>query len=215
MNTKQENIERFNAIAAEWDEDPKRLRMGQEVAQAMLAALAPSGRERALEFGAGTGLVTLPMASKLAHVIAMDSSAGMLAVLRKKCAAANLKHVEIIEGTVPEQLPNESLDLIYSSMTLHHVEDVAGLLQILATHLKPGGHVAFADLDAEDGHFHADDAKGVAHHGFDRKELGGWLRTAGFTEVKFSTASTARKERDDGSVHDYPIFLAVARKSAK
>lgn len=215
MDTKQQNVERFNAIASEWDEDSKRVHMGQQVAQAMLAALAPDGRERALEFGAGTGLVTLEMAPRLAQVTALDSSTGMLTVLRQKCAKSGLRRVQIIEGAVPEQLPDGPFDLIYSSMTLHHVEDVAGLLRILAQHVKPGGHVALADLDVEDGRFHADDAMGVVHRGFDRNTFGSWLRAAGLTDLKFSTAFTAHKEREDGSAHDYPIFLAIARKPGR
>ncbi|MEO6778240.1 MAG: methyltransferase domain-containing protein, partial [Gemmatimonadaceae bacterium] len=84
QNIKQANVERFNTIASEWDSNPGRVLMAQTVAQAMRAALSPTGEERALEFGAGTGLVTLLMAPSLAHVTALDSSQGMLDVLRQK-----------------------------------------------------------------------------------------------------------------------------------
>lgn len=213
MDTRQANVERFNDVAAEWDNDPKRVLMAQKIARAMRAALEPTGQERALEFGAGTGLVTLLMAPRLARVTVMDSSARMLAVLRDKCERKHLTEVEIVEGAVPEQLPSGPFDLIYSSMTLHHIEDVPGLLRTLALHLTVDGRVALADLDTEDGGFHAADVEGVAHHGFDRATFGDWLRAAGFTDVQFSTAFTARKERDDGTAHAYPIFLAIARKS--
>ncbi len=211
MNIKQANVERFNTIASEWDSNPGRVLMAQTVAQAMRAALSPTGKEQALEFGAGTGLVTLLIAPTLAHVTALDSSAGMLDVLRQKCEMTGLKSVETIEGTVPDQLPDAQYDLIYSSMTMHHVEDVRALLNTLAHHLKPGGRVALADLDAEDGGFHGE-AKGVVHQGFARETFGNWLRDAGFDDVKFSTAFTAHRERDDGTTHDYPIFLAIASK---
>src|SRR5690606_12222852 len=101
--------------------------------------------------------------------------------------------------------------LIYSSMTLHHVEDVQGLLKTLAHHLRPGGRVALADLDAEDGGFHRE-ATGIAHHGFARDTFARWLRDAGFDNVHLSTAFSARRESDDGSMREYPIFLAVASK---
>lgn len=211
MDTKQANVERFNEIASEWDSDPKRVQMAESVAKAMLAALSPSGQETALEFGAGTGGVTLQMAPRLARVTALDSSAGMLEVLRRKCEAQRLTQVETIEGSVPDGLPAAQYDLIYSSMTLHHVEDVPALLGALAAHLKPGGRVALADLDAEDGGFHGD-AKGVVHHGFAREALGTWLRDAGFTDAAFSTASTVERVADDGTTRAYPIFLVVARK---
>ncbi len=211
MDIKQANVERFNTIASEWDSDPGRVLMAQKVARAMRAALSPSGQERALEFGAGTGLVTLLMARTLAHVTALDSSAGMLDVLRQKCERKGLTQVETIEGAVPDQLPDAQYDLIYSSMTMHHVEDVLALLRTLADHVKPGGRVALADLDAEDGRFHGE-TKGVVHHGFARETFGNWLREAGFANVQFSTAFTVHRESDDGIAHDYPIFLAIANK---
>ena len=163
MDINHANVDRFNTIASEWDSDPGRVFMAQKVARAMRTALSPTGEEQALEFGAGTGLVTLLMAPKLAHVTALDSSAGMLDVLRQKCERKQLAQVETIEGLVPDQLPDAQYDLIYSSMTMHHIDDVPALLKTLAGHLKPGGRVALADLDAEDGCFHRE-AKGVAHH---------------------------------------------------
>lgn len=211
MDIKQANVERFNAIASEWDSNSGHVLMARTVAQAMLDALSLTGEGSALEFGAGTGLATVLMAGKLAHVTALDSSAGMLDVLRQKCEKEQLTHVEVIEGTVPEQLPDARYDLIYSSMTMHHVEDVPALLKTLAAHVNPGGRVALADLDAEDGGFHGE-AKGVAHRGFERETFANWLREAGFSDVQFSTASTILRESNDGTMHDYPIFLAIARK---
>lgn len=213
MDTQSANQQRFNDIAPDWDSDPQRVLMGQKIARAIRAALTPRGTEDALEFGAGTGLLTMILAPALATVTALDASTGMLAVLRDKCARKRVVNVQVIEGQVPDDLPERPFDLIYSSMTLHHVEDVPGLLKVLAAHLTPGGRIALADLDAEDGGFHGDVA-GVMHHGFDRDTFRAWLADAGFTDVAFSTAFTAHRERDDGSVHDYPVFLAVATRSA-
>ncbi|HEX7348635.1 MAG TPA: hypothetical protein VF264_03150, partial [Rhodanobacteraceae bacterium] len=52
------------------------------------------------------------------------------------------------------------------------------------------------------------------HHGFERATFGAWLGAAGFVDVRFSTAFTVQREREDGSRQAYPIFLAVARKPA-
>lgn len=209
----QANIARFDALANAWDSDPQRVFMAQKIARAMRNVLAPSGNEQALELGAGTGLVTLIMARHLAQVTALDASAGMLAVLRAKCAAKQLANVAIVAGHVPQAIPAVHYDLVYASMLLHHVVDVSALLGVLFDHLAPGGRVALADLDTEDGSFHGD-AEGVAHHGFDRATFATWLRGAGFAEPQFSTAYTVPREADDGSMREYPIFLAVAQRPA-
>ncbi|MGH8116101.1 MAG: class I SAM-dependent DNA methyltransferase [Rhodanobacteraceae bacterium] len=211
MNLDQTNVDRFNDIAAEWDEEPGRVAMARSVAAAMVAALGPGTTESALEFGCGTGLVTLELVPHFAHLTAMDASSGMLGILRKKCERQGVTNITLIEGNVPDGIPHEPYDVIASSMTMHHVEDVAGLLRVLFAHLKPGGRVALADLDAEDGSFHGD-AKGVAHHGFERAAFEQMLVAAGFESIRISTAHVVHKDRDDGG-NDYPIFLAVASKA--
>lgn len=213
MEIEQANIERFNEIAAHWDEDPARVRMAEAVAQSMLAALTPQGSEQVLEFGCGTGLITLAVAPHVAHITAMDSSTEMLAVLRHKCEQCSVANLTLRQGTVPDDLPDASYDLVVSSMTLHHVADVGHLFRILFDRLKPGGRVAFADLDTEDGSFHGD-APGVAHHGFERAGFKRLLAGAGFDAVRFSTAYKARKQDERGAAREYSIFLAVARKPA-
>lgn len=207
------NAARFDALANDWDSDPRRVFMAQKIARAMRHALEPGGSETALELGAGTGLVTLIMARHVAHLTALDVSTGMLEVLRAKCAAKHLANVDAIAGGLPEAIPSARYDLIYASMLLHHIADVPGLLSVLFEHLVPGGRVALADLDAEDGGFHGD-VEGVAHHGFARDVLAGWLHDAGFTVPQWSTAHTVQREADDGSVREYPIFLAVAQRPA-
>jgi 2-polyprenyl-3-methyl-5-hydroxy-6-metoxy-1,4-benzoquinol methylase len=207
----QANIDRFNGIAAEWDEEPARIEMAEAVATAMLAALAPSGAEQALEFGCGTGLVTLRLAARVAQVTAMDSSAQMLDVLRRKCERNGVSNVTPRQGSVPGQLPEATFDCIVSSMTLHHVEDVNGLFLALLGHLVPGGRIALADLDAEDGSFHGDKT-GIAHHGFDRDTVRQGLRNAWFESIEFSTAHVAQREDAEGAPRDYSIFLFVATR---
>ena len=98
-------------------------------------------------------------------------------------------------------------DLIVSAMAMHHVKDTAKLLRTLFDHLAPGGQLALADLDREDGDFHPPGIEGVFHHGFDRGQLAAKLRAAGFTDVAIETACEVDKEG-----RRYPIFLATATR---
>lgn len=207
----RDNVERFNAVAAEWDEDPRRIGTARAVARAILEAVRPRGSERALEFGAGTGLVTALLAPALGEVVAVDSSAGMLRVLEEKRRSLELGNVRTERHDLAREPPAGTFDLIFSSMTLHHIEDVADLFVRLAGLLAPGGWLAVADLDAEDGMFHAD-PKGIAHHGFARSDVEDWLREAGLENVRIGTVHAVRKAGEDGRERAYPISLATARK---
>lgn len=207
----QANIDRFNEIAANWDDKPGRVNMAQSVARTIAAHIPEAGGGNALEFGCGTGLVTAMLAPQCARVVAMDSSEGMLQVLKGKIDELSLTNVETLEGDLSKTLPEGPFDLIFSSMTLHHIEDVQGLASRLNGILKPGGQIALADLEAEDGSFHGD-MPGIAHHGFKRDVLTGWLEAAGFENIRFEHAYTMNKAGDDGVERQFPIFLVTARK---
>jgi len=58
-------------------------------------------------------------------------------------------------------------DLIFSAMALHHVQNTDALLDRFASLTAPGGWIALADLDTEDGTFHSGDS-GPVHPGFNR-----------------------------------------------
>ena len=207
----QANIQRFNDVAATWDDKPGRLAMARHVAAAMLQRLAPAGSGRMLEFGCGTGLITALLAPSFQKVVAMDSAPGMLAVLERKIEELPLENVETFEGDLSQTLPEGAFDAIVSSMTLHHVADVPGLLKRLYDHLSPGGQVALADLDAEDGSFHSD-KPGIAHNGFERDDIRRWLEAAGFANIDFDTAYTMEKIGEDGVLRQFPIFLVSAQR---
>ena len=207
-----ENRSRFDAIAAEWDESPMRVNMAKAVADAIAAAVPVAPHWNALEYGCGTGLVGLRLLGHLGHLLETDLSPGMLAVLSEKARAAGLEKIttEVLDLTTSAP-PATRFDLIFSSMALHHIPDVPALVRTFFSMLVPGGWVALADLDAEDGSFHSPDVPGVEHHGFDRKTIEGWLQAAGFAAVSIRTAHTIERERD-GQQRRYPIFLATGRR---
>jgi len=205
------NVARFDEIAATWDESPVRTGLARAVGGAVLDSAAPTGVECALEVGCGTGLVTALVAPSVRHVLAADNSDGMLEVLRGKARELGLDNVEPRRVDVGSETPRGPFDLIYSGMTMHHIADVAGLLRRLAGELAPGGLIAVADLEREDGTFHGE-AEGIMHHGFDPEAVAGWLTDAGLEHAATRRIHTVRKEGSDGRERDYGVFMATARK---
>ena len=204
---------RFDARASAWDANPMRQKLARDITAAMTAAgLFRQPIPAALDFGCGTGLLTLELADRAEQVTGLDTSAGMLAELSTKIERAGLTNVEVLYADLAagDPLPTH-YDLIASAMALHHIPDPAAVLKSLWAAAKPGAHLALADLDSEGGTFHEDKA-GVYHNGFDRIELADMLAGIGFTGIDAATAAAIEKTGKNGAITPYPVFLMTARK---
>ena len=202
----------FDSRARQWDSNPEFLERGRKTAEAIRARVALTPNMRALDVGCGTGLLSLPLADSLRHVTCIDTSAGMLEVLKEKIAAQGISNLTIkLHDLAADGLPDAGFDLIMSSMTLHHIVDTDAILAKFASHLKPGGWLCLADLDREDGSFHGVDVP--VHHGFAREALATRAQRAGFIEVQFATLFKIRKQQSGGP-REYCVFFLSARKGS-
>lgn len=198
----------FAEKSRDWDERPVPVQISQAVGR-LLAGLDWSAPMRVMDFGAGTGLVAAHVAPHVSKIVAVDTSPSMLEALALK---ENLKgKVECRCQDILVSPLGERFDAIVSAMALHHVEDTEAAIARFAEHLKPGGRLALADLDSEDGSFHPPETEGVFHEGFDRAALQSTLEAAGFEDVRFVTALEIEK---DGK-GPYSVFFVTARKAAR
>ena len=204
----------FDERAGEWD-TAERVARAEQVADAVITAVAIPDGTRAIELGAGTGLLGLAIrdgvgSERLAELVLSDPSTGMLAVAERKIrdrglAGVSTARFDLVADPPP---PGAPFDLALSVLMLHHVEDTAAALRAVRDLLVPGGRLALADLDTEDGTFHTAEAEGIHHHGFDRDRLRTLGAEAGLDDVRVGTAGTF--ERDGRT---YPLFLLVARRA--
>ncbi len=205
----------FDKEAAAWDENPARVRLADDVADAIAREVAIRSDMETLDFGCGTGLLTLRLAGLVKFITGVDSSQGMLDVLAAKTARQSLPNVRTLRLDVEkgDALPGV-WDLIVTSMTLHHIERVEALLDRLYRVLSPGGHLCIADLDSDDGQFHSDN-QGVFHQGFDRAALRRAFADAGFVEVRDTTAAEVAKPARDGQLRRFTVFLMTGFKKGR
>jgi ubiquinone/menaquinone biosynthesis C-methylase UbiE len=203
----------FDKEAAQWDENPFRVKLAHDVAAAITREIQPTKDMKALDFGCGTGLVTLKLQPLVKAITGADNSPGMLGVLKEKIATHGLTNVDtqFVDFEKGEHATG-AYDLIVSSMVAHHVPDTLALFKEWHRLLAPGGKVCFADLDAEDGSFHGDNT-GVFHLGFDRSQLRRLLQEAGFCEIRATTATTVSKEVEGQGARDFSLFLIAAMKA--
>ena len=199
---------RFDEAAAIWDEQPRRVTLARAVADEITRQIRLSRDIDVLDFGCGTGLLTLALQPLVRSVTGADTSAGMLEVLRQKVRTQGLTNVEtiLLDRDLPLSVAAR-FHLVVSSMALHHVANLGPLFKRFHEQLHPGGRLALADLDREDGSFH-EDPREVHHLGFERSELQAVLAEAGFVGLGATTAIVTRKES-----RDYPVFLITGQKA--
>ena len=200
---------RFDDEAATWDDDPGHEKRQLEVAKAIKEAVSLSSRMSAVDVGGGTGRLSILLAELVGSVVVTDPSAGMVQVARERIEAAGLSdRLRAVRVDLTTDRLDGVYDVVWSSMALHHVQDLDGLLRSVAGLLVHGGQLLIADLDEDpDGSFHADKVDFDGHHGFDRQRLAEQLARAGFGDVSFVDATTILK--DD---REFGVFLCVATK---
>ena len=196
----------FNKRAQDWDADDMVSRLSSAIGSSILEHVPLHDQMDVMDFGAGTGLISSHVAPLVSKILAVDTSEAMLNKLVSKPEFHG--KVEALQQNILDQPIDRKFDLIMSAMAVHHVEDTSNLIKRFAEHLKPGAIIALADLDKEDGSFHPEEAEGVFHSGFERKDFQSILENHGFEDINFVTAHTVRKEE-----REYPIFLVIARKS--
>ncbi|HVP89888.1 MAG TPA: class I SAM-dependent methyltransferase, partial [Terriglobales bacterium] len=115
----------FDKSAKDWERDAARLKMTGALADAVISRLTWGPDLVAMDYGAGTGLVTLRIQPLVGRVLAVDTSPGMLAVLEEKVAEAGLANVAVrLWDIEKDPLPEDRFDLIVSTMTFHHLRDI-------------------------------------------------------------------------------------------
>jgi ubiquinone/menaquinone biosynthesis C-methylase UbiE len=202
----------FEKEAAVWDVEPRRVKLAQDVAEAVIRELKPTKDLDVLDFGCGTGLVTLRLQPLVRSITAVDSSPAMLAVLRDKVKKQGLANVraQLVDFERGGEVQGR-FNLLVSSMTMHHVADTAALLRFWFELLLPGGRLGVADLDTEDGSFHGDNT-GVYHQGFERSGVQALLEEAGFRQVRASTAASVVKQIAGQGPREFTVFLITGAK---
>lgn len=201
----------FDEVAAKWD-TPERMERAKVLAQAIRDSLTGTDAQKALEIGCGTGLISFELMSDFQSIHCMDTSEGMLSVIRQKIAAYGAANLTACGAELLSQPDGaRCFDVIYSSMVFHHIADTVGELKLLRGFLKPGGRLLIIDLDTVDERFHQNDASFDGHHGFDRPQLERQLIGAGYQDISFHTVYTGTRVIEKDTIH-YSLFLCKASR---
>ena len=128
MATRAERSTSFGMVAVDYD------RLRPPPAGEAVDWLIPARRGTLVDVGAGTGLLTRALASRAAHVIAVEPDERMRAVLQSRSPG-----VAVTEGTgeaIP--LPDASADGVFASSAWHWMDPARAVPEI-ARVLRDGG----------------------------------------------------------------------------
>lgn len=207
-------MKHFDKQAKEWDNDPFKTKRAIIIAKEMTDFIQPNKTMNALEFGCGTGLLSYQLKDFFKTITLVDTSEGMIKVLREKIANENIKNFNPLSVDLLEEssvINHNEYDVIYTLMTLHHILEIDKILEIFNAMLKIGGYLCIADLVKEDGSFHTNVPGFDGHNGFDREALSAVLSNHGFKVVYNEIPLEIEKEFDE-KVRKYPVFLMICKK---
>jgi len=104
-------------------------------------------------FGAGSGYFTFRLADAVGptgKVYAVDIDAEMNADLAKRVQDKGYQNIEVVLARPNNPgLPDNDIDLIFSSNTYHHLEERVTYFANLQQDLQPNGRIAIIDFTGE------------------------------------------------------------------
>lgn len=139
-------------VAADWLERPER--EAEESLTNLITALQLKPGMIAADIGAGSGVLTLMMAEKVApsgKVMAVDVQQEMLDLLAGKLRRNKIENVELVRGTEKSpRLTENSIDLALMVDVYHEFAFPYEMMREISKSLKPGGRVVFVEYRKED-----------------------------------------------------------------
>lgn len=204
----------FDDKAANWDNDPKKVERARIFAGEIITYLSKKNELSALDFGCGTGLLSFFLKDQFQKITLVDSSAGMIEVLKEKIRSGKIDHFTPVLADLlrdDHKVGLQKQDVIYTLMTLHHIVDLPRILSIFSQMIVQDGYICIADLVKEDGSFHASHPGFDGHNGFEQEELSNLLEKADFKVVYYSTPLSIQKNNEEG-LKEYPLFLMIGQR---
>lgn len=177
----------FKNHANKWDTE-QRIARSKEFSKIIKSFLKEESYNSAMEFGAGTGLISFNLVDIFNDITLVDISEAMLNVANEKIELNNIENVTTLKIDLNSDTIDNKFDVIYTSLALHHVEDYKNVIKVLMNHLNDGGHLIIIDLDDKNNLFHKtkdiEKEHDKAHFdGFNEGEMVNYLNEIGFSVV--------------------------------
>lgn len=171
----------FEQMAKRYDTED-RIELAKVIIKEVRQELRNSNSKSLIDYGSGTGLVSLELSDLVDSILLVDSSEQMLEVAKTKISKKGLPNADILYSDFTQETPKLKSDIIIMSLVLLHIPDTKKILQELFNIINEGGRLLIIDFDKNEKINHP-----KVHNGFSHVELKQILCDVGFSSVDIKT----------------------------
>ncbi|MCM3602743.1 class I SAM-dependent methyltransferase [Robertmurraya korlensis] len=171
----------FEQMAQRYDTED-RMELAKVIVKEVRPELQNCQSKTLIDYGSGTGLVSLELTDLVDSILLVDSSKQMLDVAKAKISHKGITNATVLYSDFTQDTPELKADIVLLSLVLLHIPDTKKILQELFNILNQGGKLIIIDFDKNDIINHP-----KVHNGFSHEDLKEKLSEAGFKSINIKT----------------------------
>ncbi|MCY9217284.1 class I SAM-dependent methyltransferase [Bacillus haynesii] len=171
----------FEQMAKRYDTE-ERIELAKVIVNEVRPELRNSQSKSLIDYGSGTGLISLELSDLVNSILLVDSSKQMLEVAKAKISRKGIANAKVLYSDFTQETPELKADIVLMSLVLLHIPDTNKILQELFGILNDGGKLIIIDFDKNDKIQHPN-----VHNGFSHEELKKRLTDIGFKSTEMKT----------------------------
>jgi ubiquinone/menaquinone biosynthesis C-methylase UbiE len=171
----------FEQMAKRYD-TKERIELAKVIVKEVRPELRNSKSKSLIDYGSGTGLISLELSDLVDSILLVDSSEQMLEVAKAKISHNGITNSKVLYSDFTQETPGLKADIVLMSLVLLHIPDTRKILQELFNILNNGGKLIIIDFDKNDKINHP-----KVHNGFSHEELKKRLSEVGFKSNEIKT----------------------------
>ena len=205
------SVQYFDSIAESWN--VIRSEYFEERLKYKLLSLTNIKDKVVADLGCGTGFVSLALVNEASIIFSVDNSSNMLKQLKNNILDKNYKNLYLIKSSLDNlSLFEDSVDVIFINMALHHIKDAKKAISEMHRVLKKDGVVIIADVMEHDGEW-AKEEMFDEWLGFSNEQIINWLEETGFKNIQIeNTDLSCKGYSSKGEYTETGIFIAKGTK---
>ncbi|UOR11297.1 class I SAM-dependent methyltransferase [Halobacillus amylolyticus] len=171
----------FEQMAKRYDTE-ERIELAKVIVEEVRPELRNSKPKSLIDYGSGTGLISLELSDLVDSTLLVDSSKQMLEVAKAKISHRGITNSKVLYSDFTQETPELKADIVLMSLVLLHIQDTKKILKELFNILNNGGKLIIIDFDKNDKIHHP-----KVHNGFSHEELKKRLSEVGFKSIEIKT----------------------------